>query len=456
MSQATEKISPAGSTQAKTPHHFSPWKVVLVLILLAAIVAAVAIYGYLPRKQRELAANAAAKEEATGVPTVTALNVKVGPKDTDVLLPGSLSALVESSVYARASGYIRKRYVDIGDRVKAGQLLAEIETPDLDQQVAQGKAAVSQAQQQLGQAKAALVQAEAQRDLAKLTNDRYQNLAAKGAIARQDADNQASSLKSSNALVEAQTSNIKAAEENVRAAQASLERLIALQGYEQVKAPFAGVVTVRNIDTGSLISASGAGQGLAQTQSAGGSSTAGYELFRIAQVNILRAFVNVPQVNTPSIQTGMPAEVTLSEFPGRKFLGKVTRSANSLDPTSRTMLTEVQIPNSDGKLFPGMFVQIHFKNHLDKAPLLVPGDSVIVTNNGLQIALLLDNPGGAPSTKKVHLVPITLGRDFGAQSEVLSGLQGDELVVGIPGDDVREGAIVHPEIVSDKTGAAKK
>ena len=451
MSQATEKMPHGKPTKSG-----SPWKVILVLLMLGGLIAVVAIYGYLPRKQREEAANAAAKEEATAIPIVTAVKVKTGAKDTDVLQPGSLSALVESSVYARASGYIRKRYVDIGDHVKQGQVLADIETPDLDQQVAQAKAAVAQAQQQLGQTKAALTQAEAQRDLARLTNDRYQILAARGAIARQDADTQASNLKSSAALVEAQISNIKAAEENIRAAQASLERLISLQDYEKVRAPFAGVITVRNIDAGSLISAAGAGQGLSQAQAAGGTSTAGYELFRVAQVNTLRVFVNVPQVNTPSIQAGMPAEVTLGEFPGRKFAGKVTRSANSLDPTSRTMLTEVQIPNADGKLFPGMFAQIRFKSHSERAPLLVPGDSVIVTNTGLQIALLLDNPGGDPKTKKVHLVPVTLGRDYGAESEVLTGLTGGEMVVGIPGDDVREGAVVHPELVSDKSGAPKK
>ena len=243
------------------PHHISPGKIFLALIVIAVVVAGIGLAGYLPRKQREEAAVAAASEEKNALPMVTAAKVHRAAQDSDVLLPGTLSALTEASIYARAPGYVRKRYVDIGDRLRAGQLMADIEAPELDQQVDQARAAVSQAQQQLAQTRAALVQAQSQRDLAKLTADRYNNLVARGAVARQDADTQESNFKTADALVDAQQANIRAAEDNVRQAQANLERVVSLQDYKNVRAPFDGIVTARNIDTGALISASGAGQG---------------------------------------------------------------------------------------------------------------------------------------------------------------------------------------------------
>ena len=456
---------PAGSKKPAGPkddppheHHIAPWKVVLGLVIAALLVAAVALFGYLPRKHREQAASNAAKEEASTVPGVSVTRVKTAPRDTEVLLPGSLSPLTESSIYARASGYVRKRYVDIGDHVREGQLMADIETPDLDQQVAQGRAAVAQAQQQLSQTKSAVVQAEAQRDLAKVTNDRYQNLVKRGAIAQQDADTQAANLRTSQAIVEAQQANVGAADENVRAAQASLERIISLQEFQKVRAPFTGVVTARNVDVGSLINATGAGQGFSQTQQTGGSNAGGYEMFRVAQMHVLRIYVNVPQANAPGIQVGMPADITVTEFTGRKFTGKVTRTANSLDPTARTMLTEVQIANKDGKLYPGMYAQIRFSNHRNVPPLLVPGDALIAGANGLQVAVLRDNEGGEEGTKKLHMQSVQVARDYGAETEVTQGLLATDVVVVNPGDEVREGAIVRPEASPDSKGqtAAKK
>jgi len=220
------------------PHHIATWKVVITTLVLAAIVAAIGIAGYLPRKHREEAAASAANQEKVDLPVVTAARVRRAAQESEVLLPGTLSALVETSIYSRAPGYLKKRYVDIGDRVKSGQLMAEIETPELDHQVAQFRAQLSQAGQQLGQSKAALVQAEAQRDLAKVTMERYNNLVTRGAIARQDADTQESTYKTSQALVDAQQANVRASEENVRQAQANLDREIALQDYKMVRAPF--------------------------------------------------------------------------------------------------------------------------------------------------------------------------------------------------------------------------
>jgi multidrug efflux pump subunit AcrA (membrane-fusion protein) len=442
----------AGSAQPH-PHHISAGKVAVVLLLLAVVVAAVALAGYLPRKEREAAANAAAGKEKDTLPMVTTAQVKRAASDTDVSLPGNLSALIESSIYARASGYVRKRYVDIGDRVREGQLMAEIDAPELDQQVAQARAAVSQAQQQLGQAQAALLQAESQRDLAKLTSDRYNNLIGKGAVARQDADTQLSNYKTSEALVAAQQANVRAAADNVKQAQANLDRVISLQEFKNVKAPFAGVVTARNIDAGALISASGAGQGVSANSMSGSSSASGNEMFRVAQIGTIRIQIAVPQANAPGIHVGMPASVTVNEFPGRKFTGKVTRTSNSLDPNSRTMLVEVQVGNADGKLLPGMYAEVRFSSHRDSPPMLVPGDSLISTNAGLQIAVLRDS--GKDGAKIIHLQPVTIGRDFGAETEVTAGLLGTETVVVNPGDEVREGAPVKAEAVGGR-GAAKQ
>jgi multidrug efflux pump subunit AcrA (membrane-fusion protein) len=434
--------------------------VALVLLLLAILVAAVALVGYLPRRNQTRAASDAALQERTSLPAVTVAKVVQAPRDTEFLLPGSISAIEEASIYARAAGYVRKYYVDIGDHVRTGQLLAEIETPDFDQQVAQTRAALAQARQQLSQTQASLVQADAQRDLAKVTWDRYDNLLKRGAVARQDADQQESTFKTSEALVNAQQANVNAAEENVRQAQANLDRMVTLQEYQNVRAPFDGVVTARNIDTGYLISATGGGQGSAPINVPGAQapSASGNEMFRVAQIGTLRIVIDVPQANTADIMIGMPAEVLVQQLPGRIFHGKVTRTANSLDPNSRTLPTQIELANADGKLFPGMYAQVRFRVHRDSPPLLVPGDAVIAGQSGTQVAILEDPPPEIANdpqkqgAKRIHLQTVQLGRDYGPQTEIAAGLEGWEWVVVNPGDEVREGNIVKPESRDPKQG----
>lgn len=433
-------------------HHISAWKVILVIVLLAATVAGIGILGYFPRQAREAAANAAAREERDTLPKVVSAKVKRAPADVDVVLPGTISALTEASIYARAAGYVKKRYVDMGDRVKEGQLLAEIEAPELDQQVAQAKAAFSQAQQQIAQTKASLLQAQAQRDLAKITSERYTGLVAKGAVARQDADVQVATYKTADAVVAAQEANVRAAEENVRQARANLDRVTALQEFKSVRAPMAGVVTARNIDVGSLISSSGGGQGVSVNPTAGGGGNNGNELFRLAQTRTVRILESVPQSSAGSILPGMKTEISIVEFPNRKFEGKVVHSSNSLDPGSRTMLVEVQVPNADGKLLPGMYAEVRFRSHRETPPFLVPGDAVIGGTSGTRVAILEDAPGGQPGAKKIHMQAVQIGRDYGAQTEIVGGITGNEIVVVNPGDDVREGAIV---LADPQKGAGK-
>ncbi len=434
---------------APRPHHISAGKVMLMVIVFALIVLGVGLLGYLPRKHREEAAAAAAKQERTEFPTVTMARVKRSLANSDVVLPGTLSALTEASIYARAAGYVRKRYVDIGDHVRAGQLLAEIDAPELDQQVAQARAAVSQARQQLAQTQSALVQAQAQRDLAKVTAQRYNNLVTRGAVARQDADTQQTNYSSSEALVSAQEATVRAGEDNVKQAQANLERVISLQDYKNVRAPFTGIVTARNVDAGALISNTGAGQGASPMSTGATPAANGNEMFRVAQIDTIRMLISVPQSDAPGIRVGMPADLTVNEFPNRTFNGKVNRTTGSLDPNTRTMLVEVQVPNRDGRLLPGMYAEVHFRAHRDAPPLLVPGDTFITTNAGPQVAILEDAPNGA---KRIHMQPVRIGRDYGTETEIVAGLEGNEMLVVNPGDEVREGAMVRVESAPARAG----
>jgi len=461
MSEIKEQATPPPATQGagqaeqvngQHEHHISAGKLVFGAIALAVLIGAVWLIGYIPRRDRAEAAANVASETRSAVPVVTAERVTRSPQDSLVLLPGSISAMSEASIYARAAGYVTRRYADIGDHVKANQLMAEIETPELDQQVAQAQAALAQARQQLSQNRASLVQAQAQRDIAKLTAQRYDSLVSRGAVARQDADQQESTWKSAEALVDAQQASVSAGEENVHQAQANLERVTALRDYNKVRAPVDGVVTARNIDVGYLISATGAGQGGTPLDVPGQSqaAAAGNEMYRIAQTGTLRILVNVPQSSAPGIATGMAADVLVAEFPGRTFPGKVTRTSNSLDPNSRTLLTQVEIPNKDGKLYPGMYAQVRFRTHRDAPPLLIPGDALINSQAGSQVAVLREVPD--QEARRIHLQTIQLGRDYGAQTEVLAGLEGGETIIVNPGDTAREGNLVKFEL----RGAPKK
>src|ERR1019366_984778 len=232
---------------------------------------------------------------------------------------------------------------------------------------------------------------------------------------------------------------------------ANLDRMLALQDYKNVRSPVAGVVTARNIDTGYLISSSGAAQGNSPLDlpgapgSGGQSPAAGNEMFRVAQVGTLRILINVPQTSSPGIMIGMPVRVTVNEFPGRNFTGKVTRTASTLDPNSRTMQAQIDIANVDGKLMPGMYTQVYLQTHRDSPPLLVPGDSIMAGPGGMQVAILLEEPG-KEGVRKIHLQTVQLGRDYGPQTEIIGGLDGSETVVVNPGDEVREGNVVKAEV----------
>jgi RND family efflux transporter MFP subunit len=412
------------------------WIAVLVVLLLAALF----VFGYQRRHRIETVAASAAQRQHDDLPVVNVEKVHRAAATSELLLPGNITPVTQAFIYARASGYVRRRLVDIGDHVKQSQLLAEIESPELDQQVQQARAALAQAGQQAQQSQHELENSRSQLELARVTWDRYKVLAAHGAIARQEADQQQATFRSATAAVSAAESNVNAAGQNVRANQANLDRLIAMQAFENVRAPFSGIITARNFDVGALISISG-------TQNTGTSGGGGNEMFRIAQIGTLRILVSVPQENAPAVKVGQPATVLVAEFSKRRFQGRVARTANSLDMNTRTMLTEVQLSNPDGALLPGMYAQVQLTSSRADPPLLAPGDSLITSANGLSVAILADlKPGHAypADAKSVHIQKIEVGRDYGPEIEVTSGLEGWEYVIVNPGDGVEEGAVVQP------------
>ncbi len=428
-------------TQPNNPHtrenvgHPGGRSLLLIGAVIVLVLAALLVTGIIPHQRQVRAADDAAKAERESLPTVLVAPARRAPAVTELLLPGNITALTEASIYARSSGYVRKRLADIGDHVGAGQLLAVIEAPDLDQQVAQARAAVAQAEQQAAQARAELQQGNAQLELARVTRDRYATLVQKGALSRQDGDQQETNYQTAQGTVGAYAANVHAADENVRAARASLDRLIALQGYENVTAPFTGIITARLVDQGYFISATGSSSGPAP-MGQGGSPNGGGELFREAQIGTLRILLNVPQTDAAGIHVGQDADVLLAEFPNRPYSGHVTRTSSSLDINSRTLLTEVQVPNPQATLLPGMYAQVRLSSQRPNPPVMIPGDAVITGQEGLSVAVLRD--------EKVHIQPIKVGRDNGAQVEVTSGLEGWEYVVVNPGDAVHEGVQVHP------------
>jgi multidrug efflux pump subunit AcrA (membrane-fusion protein) len=449
-------------------HRFWPKLLSLVLILGAAV--AVYFLAYLPRERTTKQLDTAAATRRITPPLVNSATVKRAARTTELLLPGNITPITEAYIFARAAGYLKRRYVDIGDRVRAGQKLADIEAPDLDQQVSQAKAALAQAQGQLGQAQATLEQLTATRDLATVTWERYRILTTKGAVSRQDGDNQATAAKTADANVVAQQKMVRAMEEFVRASQATLDRLLALQGYEQITAPFEGVITARNVDVGALISATGSSLGPSRSNAAAPSDVpSGGEIFRLAEIGRLRILIAVPQTNSPGVQVGQSATVTVQQIPNLSFKGKVTRTSSSLDAQSRTLLTEVDVDNPRGVLLPGMYAQVSFITDRLDPPFLVPDAALVVKSSGTVLAVLqLLTPDqqqkvaaeGIDSAtlarvRRVHFQTVAPGRDYGVELEVLNGLKVGQEVVVDPTDAVQEGALVQVAASNSKPAAAK-
>lgn len=369
----------------------------LTLFVLAAVIVAAAavLYSAIHSGMRaRVEANSVLKQDTLdmAVPTVAVIRPQPGSSAEEIVLPGNAQAFVATPIFARVSGYLRKWYSDIGSRVKAGDLLAEIETPELDQQ--------------LNQARADLNTAQANYELARITAERYENLLKTEAVARQDADNKAGDMRAKKAVVASAASNVRRLEE--------------LQRFQKVYAPFDGVITARNTDIGALIDA--------------GANSPGKELFSLSATHRLRVFVNVPQTYFRWAAVGKLADLTLAEYPGRVFTGRIARTADAIDPASRTLLTEVDVENKTGELLPGAFLSVHLRVGARSGAVSLPANTLIFRAAGLQVAVVRDG--------KAILVPVTMSRDFGAEVELSHGVTTADLVIENPSDSLTSGTPV--------------
>ncbi|HUY95437.1 MAG TPA: efflux RND transporter periplasmic adaptor subunit [Terracidiphilus sp.] len=376
------------------------------LLIAAAVVVALAAYGIWTRRHHDTVLAETTQEEAP--PTVIALRPKQGALVDTLTLPGNVTAYTDSPLYARTSGYLVHWYYDIGARVKKGALLAEIATPELDQQVMQAEADLGTA---VANATNAKVQAE-----------RYKGLVTSDAVSKYDTDN----------LVAQAASTATA----VQSAKANLDRLKQLQGFEKVYAPFNGVVTARAVDTGQLINA--------------GTTT---ELFHMQALDTLRIYTNVPEVSTKGIRRGEKIALTFPQFPDRTFQGTLVRTAEAIDPANRTLLVEIDVDNRKGELMPGSLAQVHFKAPAVAPTFILPVSALVFRRAGLQVATVVDKN----NTTVAHLIPVTIGEDDGATIQVIAGLNANDRVIQDPPDSIIEGeklTVVQPTAQSEEGAPA--
>jgi RND family efflux transporter MFP subunit len=432
--QLREQQRAAGSAHAGPSGglwHPSALTIAAIVVGTTILIAGAFLAGYIPLAKRNVVLRGEAQQQEQALPRVEVIQVSRSSPRSELELPGDIQAITEAPILARADGYLVRRMVDIGDRVQSGQLLVEIAAPELDQQVSQAKANLQQAQAALEQALANQEQGKANLELARVTAERWNTLTSQGVVSRQDNDQYQANYRMQTANLQALEKAVAAQRSNIVAAEANLARLVELEGYRMVKAPFDGVITVRNLDVGALVNA--------------GSTL----LFRIAQTGTLRTYVNVPQANATFIHPGQPGTLRVSSFPGRSFRGTVARTASALDPGSRTLLVEVQVANADGALLPGMYAQVDLSvnsalQSRTAAPLLVPADALIVRAEGTEVAVVRPD-------HRVHLQKIEPGRDYGDRLEVLGGLQEGDTIVPNPGD-LTEGAEVNPVRAAEKSG----
>lgn len=418
-----------------------PGWVVALLILLCVFGAVV-----IARLQRRDAAVRFSQNAAGAKPVVATVLSAAAPPVAELTLPGNTEAVVVADIYARATGYVKTRSANIGDRVKAGQSLAQIESPELDQELASAKATVEEsraawrqaqanvtrAEEGVIEARARLEQSQANEALASATSERWSHLVRKGVLPRQEGDERQfafsarkaevaateAAIKTAQATVNAARASVVAAEATIRANQANVYRLERLVAFERVVAPFDGIITERTVEQGALISSGGV--------------DGGRKLFAIAQPSILRVQVNVPQTFAPDLKNGQEAHLTVRERPGRTFAGTVARTANALNSSSRTLLVEVQIDNKDGSLLPGMFSEVKFSLPRTRPVTLIPADSLIANAQGTRVAAV--DPQG-----KIRFHNVEVGRDLGTQIEIAAGLDANQAVVLNPGEMLVEG-----------------
>jgi multidrug efflux pump subunit AcrA (membrane-fusion protein) len=403
-----------------------PGRRLLWILIVAAVLAVALLVGWLPHQKRNKEVDARAKQQQNSVPVVEVQIVHGASAERDLTLPGTVTPLKSAHIYAQASGFLKARYVDLGDTVRKGQLLGLISAPELDAMVSQQTAILQQSKNGVLTALAAL-------RLQQVTYDRVHPLVLHGILSKQEDD-------TALAAVESAQSNLQAAENAVKAAQAAQAHAQSLADFEQVRSPIDGTITARNVEVGSFVSASGAALGMTPVPvagSTGGPPTGGAqggELFDVVDLRSMEIFVAVPEQDAPFVQTGQSVDLTFSEMPGQTFTGKVIRSSDSLSQQSRTLLAEVQVNDKQHRLRPGMFASAKMHYSAPNPGILIPGDSLLTMARG-EFVPVVEN-------SVIQMRPVHVGRDLGTQVYIVAGLKDGDLVVVNPNDLVKEGVRV--------------
>jgi RND family efflux transporter MFP subunit len=395
---------------ADQPPPVSGGSLMLVLVIVLLLAVGLGVFGVLKRKHAS--AELVKYTDTSAAPPVSLVQPELQENAREIVMPGNMQAFTMAPIYARTTGYVKAWYHDIGTHVKKGELLAVIETPELDQQLAS--------------AKADLATATANAGLAKITADRYKDLVGTSAVSQQDTDNAVNLLAARNT--------------EVASAAANMHRLEELQSFERIEAPFDGVITARNLDIGQLISATGS-----TTTAGAGTVTGSKEIFDVSAIGTLRVFINVPQIYAPDAKNGVIASLTLPQYPGRTFKGKLVRTSDAVDPATRTLLAEVDVDNRSGELLPGSYTEVHLNVSSAAPALIVPVTALILQPDGMQVATV-------DASHHVHMVHVTPGRDFGNTVEILSGLSAGQSIVSIPPDSLTDGETVRVVTPGAHTG----
>jgi RND family efflux transporter MFP subunit len=401
------------SALADQPPPVSGGSLLLVVLVVLLIAVGLGVFGILERKHASVAL--VKYTDTSAAPPVSLVQPVLQENAREIVIPGNIQAFTLAPIYARTTGYVKAWYHDLGTHVRKGELLAVIETPELDQQLAS--------------AKADLATANANAGLAKITADRYNDLIGSSAVSQQDTDNAVNLLAARNTEVAAAAANVRRLEE--------------LQSFERIEAPFDGVITARNLDIGQLITTTGS-----TTTAGAGTVTGSKEIFDISAVGTLRVFVNVPQIYAPDAKNGVIATLTLPQYPGRTFKGKLVRTSDAVDPATRTLLAEVDVDNRSGELLPGSYTEVHLNVSSAAPALIVPVTALILQPDGMQVATV-------DASHHVHMVHVTPGRDFGSTVEILSGLSAEQSIVPIPPDSLTDGEEVHVVTPGADAGAAQ-
>lgn len=443
-----DTINQTSNTSSASPPPGKPINIKVLVIAVIVIFAGLFIAGLIPKLFEKHELTAVEEAYQKGTPKVRIVKSTPASDIETLTLPANVGAIQYATINARVDGYLHSRFVDIGDHVKAGQLLALIDTPTVDQQLNQAKADLLQAKAQYETAQANLKEAIAKKitadaevekaktnlDFASVTYKRWQTLCTKGAVSLESRDEKLrqynarvadlsaseADVKAAEAQVLANKSSVDVCQANIQAKSANVKRLEAEQGFAKVIAPFDGVITQRNVDPGALITA--------------GSQSSNLELFQMAKIDTLRTYVNIPQRFTRYLQTGMKAEVLVPEFPDETFAGTITNIAGALDPNTRTLQTEVRIQNPNHILLPGMYAQVRISGLRSNPWIQVPGTAIVIKTDGQYVVIVKDG--------KAYFKKITIGRDFGNQVEISVGLHGDEDVIVSPPDDLVDGEAV--------------